>query len=279
MPQISTKVTWLVTYLGVVMLDVDVGLVIGLGISIFTVIVRDQFMRLKSQVKSSDPSLSYIDETFIQQSNATQVRSLHRCQIKTVFSSFAYRFQLNNSRASFRIIKSFRVFKVQNPIYFVNCESFVKSLYKLYGKTPFDKQTEDRVAKSMKPTRSVSPISRSDEDKIAHSCVDEEEATEKYMTEQCLILDLSAVNYIDTNGIKALLQLINDYQKANVNVYICNPQGMNPRSRVIFCFSLNLSPKNNLFRSLHQDGVQHGLVGEVRRLHLSECGGNPERDK
>ena len=40
-----------------------------------------------------------------------------------------------------------------------------------------------------------------------------------------LILDFSSVNYIDTNGVKALKQSILDLKQRNVFVYICGAQG------------------------------------------------------
>ena len=40
-----------------------------------------------------------------------------------------------------------------------------------------------------------------------------------------IILDFSAVNYIDTNGVKMIAQIIEDFKKCNVFVYICQSQG------------------------------------------------------
>ena len=40
-----------------------------------------------------------------------------------------------------------------------------------------------------------------------------------------LILDFSAVNYIDTTGVKTILQLIQDLKDKNVFIYICQAQG------------------------------------------------------
>jgi anti-anti-sigma regulatory factor len=40
-----------------------------------------------------------------------------------------------------------------------------------------------------------------------------------------IILDFSAVNYIDTNGVKAVQQLIEYYKSKDIHVYICNSQG------------------------------------------------------
>ena len=40
-----------------------------------------------------------------------------------------------------------------------------------------------------------------------------------------LILDMSAVNYVDTNGVKCIAQIVEDFKKMNVSVYLCESQG------------------------------------------------------
>ena len=49
---------------------------------------------------------------------------------------------------------------------------------------------------------------------------------EKNTNNQKLIIDFSAVNYIDTNGVKMLLDIVESMKKANIFVYICSPQGI-----------------------------------------------------
>ena len=41
-----------------------------------------------------------------------------------------------------------------------------------------------------------------------------------------LIIDLAPVNYVDQNGVKIIMQIIDDYTKANSFVYICQAQGL-----------------------------------------------------
>ena len=41
-----------------------------------------------------------------------------------------------------------------------------------------------------------------------------------------IILDFSSVYYIDTNGVNMLKQLISDYKKIGVTLYICQAQGI-----------------------------------------------------
>jgi MFS superfamily sulfate permease-like transporter len=48
--------TWLLTFLGVILLDVDIGLLIGLIVSVLIIFLRDQFFTLKSFVKFKNQS-------------------------------------------------------------------------------------------------------------------------------------------------------------------------------------------------------------------------------
>ena len=50
-------------------------------------------------------------------------------------------------------------------------------------------------------------------------------STDKNQSKVYLILDFSAVNYVDTNGVKMIQQLIQDLKKNNVFIFICQAQG------------------------------------------------------
>lgn len=56
------KFVWIVTYLSVVLLDVDYGLLIGVLVSIIIVVIKDQFFQVKtiSQYKNI-----YVDNSFV----------------------------------------------------------------------------------------------------------------------------------------------------------------------------------------------------------------------
>lgn len=61
------SIGWIITFLGVVLLDVDFGLLIGIAISIFMVVIRDKFFQLRNlfEYKSNfvDENLIINDET------------------------------------------------------------------------------------------------------------------------------------------------------------------------------------------------------------------------
>ena len=56
------SIAWIITFLGVVLLDVDFGLLIGISISIFMVIIRDKFFQLRNLIEYKS---NFFDENLI----------------------------------------------------------------------------------------------------------------------------------------------------------------------------------------------------------------------
>ena len=183
-------ISWLATYLSVVFLDVDIGLVIGILASILSVVVRDMLL------KFSDSTLS------IQSNSMTPT---------------------NNIRLDSDLMKSVKIIDVQNSIYFVNCEKFVQ-----------------RVTKTLERS------STKDQDSTSRLSEDIEYTNETKI--QYLVLDLSAVNYVDTNGMKSMQQLLEDTKKTEIKMYLVNPQD----TFISIAYKMNILDKFDscIFKSL-----------------------------
>ena len=114
------------------------------------------------------------------------------------------------------------MFKIQNSFYYVNCDKFQKQLYKQYGFSPVDKLlTESEPAETFNWKRVINKNFEINSD--TSKSVDEPPAIRK---DPDIIIDVSAVNYFDTNAAKTLLQTIEDFKKVHVFVYICGSQGL-----------------------------------------------------
>ena len=94
----------------------------------------------------------------------------------------------------------------------MNCDNFQKNLFKRYGYSPVDKL----LMNSSNKFGSINQNFDKHRDDT-NSSVD--------LKDPDIILDFSAVNYIDTNGVKMIEQIIEDFKKCNVFVYICQSQG------------------------------------------------------
>lgn len=88
---------------------------------------------------------------------------------------------------------------MESSIHFANCDIFQSKLYEIHSP--------------------IKPITQ---------CVQLPESENNLLNlivkELDLVLDFSAVNYVDTNGAKTVKQIIEDYKSIGIFVYICNAQ-------------------------------------------------------
>lgn len=176
------KIVWILTFLSVVFLDVDVGLIIGIGVSIFSVVVNDQFFNLQSlsHRQNSEDDLA-----------KSKVKSQQNC----------------------------KMLKIESSVYFANCKTIKKRLFKEAG---FD--TMEDIFEAQKNANQSNGLIKENGKSSAENKL-ELEKLKKNKARSKFIIDFSAVNYIDTNGVKMILDVIENLKKADVFVYICSPQG------------------------------------------------------
>lgn len=148
------SICWIGTFLGVVLLDVDIGLFIGVALSIFLIIVRDQSAKI---IQLDKYDSSFIDKKFLNE---------------TV--------NITNGNANIKILK------IQNSLYFVNISSFISEFHKLTGSKP------NLASKTKSENYSI----------IQSDILNATQANVSYY-----LLDFSAVNYIDSSALKAILQV------------------------------------------------------------------------
>lgn len=94
-----------------------------------------------------------------------------------------------------------RIFKIKHSIYFAVSNKLQNNLYKMYGFQP---------RKKAKKTTSICSVDKVEIDK------------EKRYPD--IILDFSSVNYVDTNGVQTIKQIIDDYKFFDIEVFICKAQ-------------------------------------------------------
>ena len=174
------KIVWILTFLSVVFLDVDIGLIIGIGVSIISVVINDQFFKLKS---------------------------------------VTYRPHSENDLTKLNVANQ-KIFKIESSIYFANCKTVKKKLLKAAGFSSMDAlfKAQNQYAIASNGVKKENGNANAD-NQIKIENISEKNSIPK------LIIDFSAVNYLDTNGIKMILDVIETLKKAGVFVYICSPQG------------------------------------------------------
>lgn len=187
-----------------------------------------------------------------------------------------------------RTDREIKIYKIENSIYFANCKIFADRIYKEHHLKP----SQHHIKVSVLHQNSLSQLPTDDfdvlncasghnafesnhttgsDDEIQHNKTSQpilaennttvntstEDATAR-MVGRCddddFILDFSAVNYIDTNGIQAIEELVDDFASLGVFVYICQPQ----ESFLRMICHLNLVEKfdAHVFVSI-EDAIKH----------------------
>ena len=109
--------------------------------------------------------------------------------------------------------------KIESSVYFANCKTIKKRLFKEAG---FD--TMEDIFEAQKNANQSNGLIKENGKSSAENKL-ELEKLKKNKARSKFIIDFSAVNYIDTNGVKMILDVIENLKKADVFVYICSPQG------------------------------------------------------
>lgn len=114
-----------------------------------------------------------------------------------------------------------RVFRFQAPLYYANKDVFLRSLYRAVGVEPFAELT--RRKKEEKKAASSSPRQPK-----ANGARTNGEASVQLKTEldfHTVVLDLSAVPFVDSSGVSTVKGTLKEYQDIGVAVLLasCNP--------------------------------------------------------
>ncbi|KAI4488472.1 hypothetical protein M0802_011578, partial [Mischocyttarus mexicanus] len=194
---------WAITFLTVIVLDVEYGLIVGLFICLMKLIV------------------------IATQSNA--------CLLALAPGTELY---LDSKRYKGTIeIAGIKIIHYSGSINFASRQHFCNKVYKLTDLMP-RKELMKRVSKK------ATDDDKNDETKFSNSYYTERSScssqqlyvsrntlnryygsTSTKETIQTLILDFSAVAYIDSSGVNMLKNLINEYNEINVSVYITGSSG------------------------------------------------------
>ncbi len=206
------------TFFSVVIFDVDLGLFIGLGFSICSVLLREQFFsigHIKKLVRYKNHRNFFVtDEDYIKLLEDSNKEDSNEISFSLTNSdevvNEALNQKLNNSNV--------KLYRIEQSIYFSNCEFFHENFYKKYAYLTHNEHLV-LIEKFSKNHHLNTP-----ESEMRNEAVIKHSNLLKSLPD--VIMDFSAVNYIDTNGVKILANLIDDFRKIDVFICICQPQGL-----------------------------------------------------
>ncbi|CAF2043604.1 unnamed protein product [Rotaria magnacalcarata] len=211
---------WIITFAGVVLLDVDYGLYVGVATTILLLIIRSQ--------RPHASSLGYLSSASI--------------------------YEDKNAYPSATDIPNIKIFRFEENIYYANVDVFKKLFIKRMEYRVDDqiKAMNDEVmsiereytARLNKPNKHIMKFKQRfqtdstaniaakldqdnieiDENKIVEEKNEKiQEARKKYRPNfDHIIIDCSPVNYMDMMGIKTLIQIFKDYKEIGVTVLLCH---------------------------------------------------------
>jgi MFS superfamily sulfate permease-like transporter len=196
---------WFVTFLCVVVFNVDIGLYIGIGFSLLLVIIRSQ--RAHASVLGNIPG------TIIYE-------SIDACQEVKEFTNI-------------------KIIRYEESIYYANVEHFKNRIMKLVGINPFDEIAEmakrmkrskqgpsslisklkDRLQSSAKSYTTNAP-NNEDQDKVEKNTDLNKASFLPVFEIKHIIIDFSCINFIDTQGIHEVLQLHSGYKEIGIELHM-----------------------------------------------------------
>ncbi|XP_056289309.1 sulfate anion transporter 1 [Pseudoliparis swirei] len=178
-------IVWLVTMAATTLISVEVGLVVGICFSMICVIFMTQNPKVSLLGRANDTDLyEDLDE-------------------------------YKNLMAPPRV----QVFRFQAPLYYANKESFLKSLYNAVGVEPFLELTKRRKAEK-KAKGMSSKLGKANGDKSTSDVI--VGLVQRELAFHTIVLDCSAISFMDTTGMDTFIGLVNEYREISVSVLLAN---------------------------------------------------------
>ncbi|CAF0970223.1 unnamed protein product [Adineta steineri] len=257
---------WMITFWGVVLLDVDYGLYIGVVAMILLLIIRSQ--------RPHATSLGYLSSAGV--------------------------YEDQNAYPSATDIPNIKIFRFEENIYYANVDMFKKLFIKRIGLRVDDqiKAMNDEIMnvereyklQLAKPSNKFKNIKRHfrkenetiqndeiviDEKKILEEKNEKiEEVRKKYRPNfDHIIIDCSPINYMDMMGIKTLIQIFKDYKEIGVTVLLCQvrPTVYQQLKRMSY---MDVAGLENIHVSIN-DAVMHALKTRATRDSIVYLPGSP----
>ncbi|KAL8612924.1 hypothetical protein ACOMHN_035001 [Nucella lapillus] len=194
---------WLVTFLSVVVLSVDLGLYIGIVFAFFTVVTRSQMATVKAVENLADNDIYKMTDLYTK----TEARP------------------------------GIRVISYNSPLYYANGDLFMKNLFRATEAKP------EKIRKAMKRLQMSTTLhsttnliidenmvvelelvgsapSNGHSSKAANSQPSDPQAPKDPRPFRHLVIDCSSMAFVDPVGIKTFKQIIEEYKGVGITVYL-----------------------------------------------------------
>ncbi|XP_076597850.1 solute carrier family 26 member 10 [Chaetodon auriga] len=182
---------WVVTWLSVVVLNVDLGLAIGVVFSMMTVICRTQRAGCSVLGRASNTEI--------------------------------YRPLENHSKCY--EVPGVKILTYNGPIYYGNRNFFREEMSRILGLTPEKISSRERARKALEKREREATVSTVERGIANTSFSSENEFFKSETSEsdvQAVLIDCSSVIFVDVAGARLFTQMCTECQKVGVHVYLAN---------------------------------------------------------
>ena len=184
-------VVYMVSFLAILLLDVNMAMLIGVGFSLFSIVIRTQ------QPYSTTLQLS-LENALLDSEKYVQVDAMRNDPVQ--------------------------IFKFDSPLYFATLDIFRDKLYTKVGKPgSLFQQKQDQKASNCHESKQEekSPEIINEESEMINMACEKSEKTSQQNI-QTLIIDCSSVSFVDTGGATMLAQLHKSYGCTGMRVILAN---------------------------------------------------------
>lgn len=143
-----------------------------------------------------------------------------------------------------------QVFRFQAPLYYANKDLFLKSLYKAVGVEPFLEMTkrkkDEKKAKEMSLKQAKANGDKTNGEVVIG-------LVERELDFHTIVLDCSAVPFIDSTGMATFKGLVKEYKEIGVSVLLanCNTSVIDTLQKVQFFGKNDKDMSSLLFHTVH----------------------------
>lgn len=129
---------------------------------------------------------------------------------------------MSNERNPKATYEDYEVYKIQSSIYFANSEKLKRQMETAASQAHSANKRNWQLThiESFNATKDLIEPTENEELNNISTSPNQAEAETKH-----IIFDMAAVNQLDSDGVKMLEQLVQDFKAKNISVYFCQFQG------------------------------------------------------
>ncbi|KAK2818975.1 hypothetical protein Q5P01_024536 [Channa striata] len=219
----NDAVVWLVTMSATALISVELGLLIGIVFSMICIIF-----------KTHKPKVSLLGRA-----NNTNI------------------YEDVDEYKNLTLPPRVQVLRFQAPLYYANKDSFLKSLYKAVGVEPFLEMTMRRKAEKKAKEMSLRQAKANGDKNNGEVAIG---LVQRELEFHTIVLDCSAIPFIDSAGMAAFKGLVKEYKEIGVNVLLasCNTSVIDTLQKGQFFGKNGKDMSNLLFHTVH-GAVLHAI--------------------